>query len=90
MGTRLRIKDNQTAVEIYYTLPYLGTADIRRLFGCCAGSALRLLKIAQEAEREKHTKLYSNHYALTDIAFEAWGLDIANITKKVARYRKLL
>ena len=89
MSMRLQVKDIPTAVEIFYTYPELGTAEVKRLFGCSASSATRLKAMATARQKEKGIMTFSNSSVNTRCAYEAWGIDINDLEKRLLKYQKI-
>lgn len=89
MSRRLQVKDTATAVEIFYTYPELGTAEIQRLFNCGRNSATKLKGEARKRQTEKGLIPYSDSSVNTRCAYEAWGIDIADLEKRLIRYQKI-
>ena len=89
MSRRIQIKDIETAVKIFYTYPELGTAEIQQLFNCGRNSAVKLKAIAREKQKEKGLIPYSDSSVNTRCAYEAWGIDIEDLEKRLIVARKL-
>jgi hypothetical protein len=73
MNTGLQLKNIEEAVLIYYGRIELSNNDIKKLFGCGDGSAIKLKKIAKEkaiAENYHHirTKSFPWYYCLNSEA----------------------
>ena len=88
--TRLKIVDIDTAVEVYYTAPEFGNAEIMKMFACGKSAALRLKKIAQAAQAAKGQATFSNNTVNPKTAFEAWNIDIKELEKRFFRKQKLI
>lgn len=89
----VRIKDVGMAVEMYYSCAYLENSDIRELFGCSASSVTKLKRQARQLMVERGVMPYSASSVDTVCAYEAWGLDIADLEMrldKLCRVRKKL
>ncbi len=89
----VRIKDVGTAVEMYYSCAYLENSDIRELFGCSASSVTKLKRQARQLMVQRGVMPYSASSVDTVCAYEAWGLDIADLEMrldKLCRVRKKL
>ena len=89
MKSRLKIKDIETAVSIYYTYPELGSAEVCRLFGCSTSSATRLKAKARDYQKQKDVITYSDSNVNTKCAYEAWGIDIADLEKRLLKYQRI-
>lgn len=89
MKSRLKVKDIATAVDLYYTYPELGTAEVCLLFGCSKSSAARLKTKARDIQSKKEIITFSSANVNTKCAYEAWGIDIADLEKRLIRYQKI-
>lgn len=88
MATRIMVRNIETAFEIYYSYPEIGTPEIMRLFSCGRSAAGRLKESAR-AEQEKQGKItFSPANVNTKCAFEAWHIDINDIERSVMKLRK--
>lgn len=89
MSQRIQVKDIATAVNIYYTYPELGTKQIQQLFSCGRNKATELKAIARKLQDEKGVITYARSSVNTRYAYEAWGIDIADLEKRHIRYQKI-
>lgn len=93
MMPRMRINppaDFELAIEMYYGKVELSTADIRKLFNdCSVSSANKLKKIAKEAMDHEGKMAWNGGNVLTEIAYRAWNIDIADIEKRMSKLIKL-
>ena len=89
MSNRTQVKDIQTAVNIYYTYPELGTKQVQQLFDCGRNKATELKAIARKHQEEEGIITYSRSSVNTRCAYEAWGIDIADLEKRHIRYQKI-
>lgn len=71
-----------TAIEIYYSKTQLSNADIKKLFGVCSSKATNLKKIVRQTMAERNVMPYNALLVNTKIAYEVWGLDIADLEKR--------
>ena len=82
------IKDIHTAIEVYYRSSQIGNKELQELFGGMSSATMvRLKKLVLDRMNEKGVMQYSPHTVNTNIAFEVFGLDIADLEK---RYKKLV
>jgi len=73
-------------VDLYYKTLELDSKDISMLFGITSKSLIaRKKNEARELMKEKNVKAWNHSSVNTVIAYDAWGIDIAEIEK---RYRK--
>lgn len=84
---RPNIPDIGKALLIYYGKMELATADIIELFGCCRTTATRMKKTAQAIQLEREIPFWDETKVNTECAFEAWGINIADLER---RHNKLL
>ena len=67
----------ETAIRLYYERTELSNTDIRELFGNLGHSTVtRLKQKARELMQERGTPVWNAQRVNTEVAFEAWGLDI--------------
>lgn len=92
MNTRARqkVKDLQTALDIYYNNYELGTAEVKKLFDCSDSTAIRLKRQVREVQKKQGMMTFSNGNVNTKLAYKVWGIDIADIEKRVMRYQKIM
>lgn len=86
---RRRLPNIKTAVEYYYTKVELTTTDICELFGVSISGASRLRKDALELMAEQKVHCWLPHAVNTTTAYAAWGIDIEDYEKRLAKLRKL-
>lgn len=87
---RSSITDIRTAVRIYYQYPEIGSAEIRELFGGCANSTVaKLKKSAWDKMTENGVRNFGAHKVNTKCAYEAWGIDVDDLEKRVEKLKKL-
>lgn len=87
--TRPRVVSMMTAFNIYYNNYELGSAEIRKLFDCSPSTATKLKKIARQYQEDRGVMTFSDTTVNTKCAYEAWGIDIADIEKRVRRFQKI-
>jgi len=83
-----QIKDLRIAYELYQTRISLSRRDIELLFGVGHTYAQRLKSIAKAHEKEKGLVDYSPLTVRTEEAFEAWGIDIKRIKRRIKELDK--
>lgn len=89
MKSRIKITSIETAVKIYYTYPELGTDEVIQLFGCSKATATRMKKRARERQIREGVITFSDANINTKIAYKEWGLDIADLERRMVRYRRI-
>ena len=87
---RPNVRNIDAAVRLYYEKFELSGADIQVIFGAKSSSTVSKLKKIVREEMVKVGRLpYDPHNVPTDIAFAAWGLDIADLERRRAKLIKL-
>lgn len=85
-----RVTSIENAVLIYYSNLDLGNKEIRELFGPLGSARLVGLKRLVIEEMKNRGQLqYDSTSVRTKTAYEVWGLDIADLEKRLAKLRKL-
>ena len=80
----------EKAVELYYSTTEIRVKDIAEMFSASVGTAQKLRRIAKEQMLEEDKKCMESRAVLTDVAFRAWGLDIAELEKKLDKMYRLI
>lgn len=80
--------DTITAYEMYHSLPYFTSSDIKKLFSCCGATATKIAKAVKEQMITEDVKLYCEHdqYLDRDILYKLAGMDLKSLE---VSYRKL-
>ena len=75
--------DVKTAFEMYHTLPYFTSSDIKRLFRCAGSTASKIAKLTRDEMERREIKMYCEHdnYLNKDVLYDMAGLDINSINK---------
>lgn len=80
----------EAAVRLYYERFELSSNDIKEIFGdMSAVTCTRYKRKAWEQMAEDQTTTWSARNVNTQSAFTAWGLDIAELEKRLNKLRKL-
>jgi hypothetical protein len=83
----MNIPKPETVLRIGLEYTEIGNAEIRELFGDISSSTVVKLKNeARELMYERNVDTYSPRNVNTKLAFEAWGIDLADAER---RYMKL-
>jgi hypothetical protein len=82
MKTIKRIRDIDTAIDIYLNQDRIGNREIKRLFGCCDTTAIKLKKLARERESKDKIVSPSSTTVSAVSAYKAWGVDIKDLIKR--------
>lgn len=88
MNKGLQVKDIETAVILYYSRIELNNSDIKKLFGCGDNTALKLKKIAKEKAIKENYQRIDARLVPTKAAYEAWGLNIEDLEKRLEKLKK--
>ena len=92
-GVRVRIPpitSVEDALRIYYQHPEITNEHIQVLFGKHAPSTLDKLKqLVKLKQLDEGVKTFQYATVNTRIAFEVWGLDIADLEARQHKLRKL-
>lgn len=89
-GVRIpQVKDIRAAIELYWSKTEIGTNDICGLFGVNRDRAAKLKAVAREEMEKRKTINYNAMCVNTEVAYEAWGLQIADLERRYAKLQKL-
>lgn len=79
----------ERAVWIYNNCPYMGNNEIEQLFGKMSSQKrVKLKNIVFDEMDERGMTRYNNTTVNTDVAFEVWGLNIADLERRYSKLRK--
>lgn len=79
----------ERAVWIYNNCPYMGNNEIEQLFGkMSAQKRVKMKNIVFDEMDERGMTRYNNTTVNTDVAFEVWGLNIADLERRYSKLRK--
>ena len=79
----------ERAVWIYNNCPYMGNNEIEQLFGKMSSQKrVKMKNIVFDEMDERGMTRYNNTTVNTDVAFEVWGLNIADLEKRYSKLRK--
>ena len=82
-----QITSLETAIRLYYERNELSNKDIVELFGKIgSGTVWKLKQKALALMQERNTPVWNAQRVNTEVAYEAWGLDIDNLEY---RWKKL-
>lgn len=86
----VQLTDTGRVLEIYWSKSELETADIVELFsGISRTSAAKLKNVARKVMAEQNVKSWSSTGVVTEIAFNAWGIDINKLEQRYKKLQKL-
>jgi len=78
------------ALTIYYSHSELGNKEISALFGKVSSATLAKLKRAVKTEMcNRDTYSYGMYKVNTIIAYDVWGLDVADLEKRRSKLKEL-
>lgn len=79
-----------TALRIYYTYPEIGNKEIKELFGATSNGTIKSYKNAvQEEQVNRGVKTSQMFTVNTEVAYEVWGIDVADLEKRREKLKKL-
>ena len=85
-----QIQNLETTIRVYYERIELRNADIREIFGSIGNDTMSGLKrAAKDKMEENDVPSWDAQAVNTEAAFEAWGLDIADLAKRLNKLKKL-
>ena len=80
----------ENALSIYYNHSELGNKEIISLFGNRSTATIsKLKKIAKIEMTKKNICSYGMYKINTSVAFTAWGIDIADLEKRMKKLKEL-
>ena len=84
------ISDVETAIKIYYGSIELGNKEIKALFSPVGEQKVILLKrYAKAYADERDTPVWNASKVNTEMAFEAWGLNIVDLERRYNKLKKM-
>lgn len=85
-----QITSLETAIRLYYERIELSNSDIRELFGKLAPATIKSLKNkALAIMTERNTPVWNVRRVNTEIAYEAWGLNITDLERRLKKLKAL-
>lgn len=83
-------KSVEFALQLYYEKSELANDDIKTLFGISANSTVAKLKaIAREKMINDNTPVWDARNVNTVAAYQSWGIDPADLERRVKKLREL-
>lgn len=92
MEVRVRvpqIRSIEEAVRLYYERIELSNADIAALFDTSQGTVYKLKLLARERMAEEDVPAWNARNVNTEVAYRAWGLDIAKLERNLKKLQAL-
>lgn len=84
------IKSIETAVSVFYRYPQLGNKQIRELFGNIGDArCVALKRLAFDLMNERGIMCYNDVVVNTDVAYDAWGINIADLERRMKKMNQL-
>ena len=77
------------AIEIYYSCPEIGNPEIKELSGVASSTAVRIKKAVLEEMAKRHIRTWLPRHINTKLAYEMWGIDIADYEKRLKKLEQL-
>ncbi len=85
-----QIQNLETTIRVYYERIELRNADIREIFGSIGNDTMSGLKrAAKDKMKENDVPSWDAQAVNTEAAFEAWGLNIEDLEKRLTKLKKL-
>lgn len=85
-----QITSIETALRLYYSRLELSSTDMKVLFGEISDTAVwKLKKKAKELMAERSTPVWNAGYVNTEVAYEAWGIDVLDLERRHEKLKKL-
>ena len=87
---RPQITSIDNALKIYYENAEIGNKEIRYLFGSRSSATIsRLKKIAKNEMMKRDIPTFCTNKVNTTVAFDIWGIDIADLEKRMQKIQEL-
>ena len=90
-----KIRSLEAALTVYYDNIFIGNKEIRELFISKSGGNIGVTKIAELKKevaaiaKEKGAMLYNETTVPVEVAFEAWGINVSELERKIKRKKSL-
>ena len=90
-----KIRNIETAIEIYYSNIELDNQNIRNLFVTAKGGELsssrvcELKNVAREEMRKEGVPVYNDCRVNTKVAYKAWGIDVLDLENRYMKLQEL-
>ncbi len=89
-----QIRDPLAAIRLFYSKTELSTGDIRELFAAGKGNriggerAAKLKKLVRDEMNARGVQSYDATKCNTDVAYEVWGINIADLERRYAKLQQ--
>ena len=78
------------ALKIYYSNSEIGNNEISTLFGKRSSDTIcRLKRIVKDEMNARDVYSYGANKVNTEIAYEVWGIDVADLEKRMKKMKQL-
>ena len=85
-----QITSIDNALSIYYNYSELGNKEIKELFGNRSSATIAKLKQAAKKAMDKQELCsYGMYKVNTNIAYDVWGINVADLEKRRRKLREL-
>lgn len=81
--------DYVKCLRFYYELHELGNKEVMEMFNIGPSKAGQMKRDAQVEQRKRNVMFFNPVCVNTEVAFDVWGIDIADVEKRVAKLKKL-
>lgn len=88
MRGRMRV-NMEKCLKVYYQNQEIGNADIREMFNVSGSKASLMKTEVMKKQAEKGIRFFNSCLINTDFAFEYWGLNVADMERRITKLRKL-
>lgn len=85
----MKAYDGAIALRIYLEHTEIDTCDIREIFNCASSTATRFKKVARKLMAERGIRTWDPSKVDTATAYEAWGIDIIEVEKRLKKLNSL-
>ena len=76
-------------LEYYYKLHEIGIKEISEMFNICRSKASQMKSDVRAEQLRRNILCFNPVCVNTELAFELWGIDIAEVEKRVTKLKKL-
>ncbi len=88
MQGRLRA-NMEKCLRVFYENQEIGNADIREMFNVSNSKASLMKTEVMKKQAERGIRFFNPRLINTDFAFEYWGLNVADMERRITKLRKL-
>ena len=88
-GEKMRNPDIELALKIYYTMPEIGTPEIKKLFDVKDTKAVNLKKQVKIEMAKQGIRCFIPNHINTKLAFDIWGINIPEYENNLKHLQRL-